>query len=104
MPLVNVNVKLVQTPELMNPVRHGVVLPLEGKDSLSLLSGDAGQLFRLRAVIVHRGAAGVGHYTTYVRDQNDLWFHCDDSPPNAPRKSELAEVLEAEAYILVYEQ
>ena len=55
----------------------------------------------LRSVVVHSGDAGGGHYTSYVRAQNDRWFFCNDSdtPVEVPTET----VLEAQAYLLFYE-
>ena len=58
--------------------------------------------FHLRAVVVHHGAAGGGHYTSYVNPSNNLWYHCDDRV--SPRQCNIREVLNAEAYMLFYEQ
>ena len=60
-------------------------------------------LYHLRAVVVHHGGAGAGHYTSFVRAADNNWYHCDDCSSQAPRKTTLAEVLQAEAYMLVYE-
>ena len=66
------------------------------------------QAYDLRAVVVHQGDnpvsddAGAGHYTAYVRAQDNQWYHCDDAKP--PRQCSVAEALEAQAYMLFYEQ
>ena len=56
----------------------------------------------LRAVIVHTGEAGGGHYTTYVRAQDHAWYFCDDW--QSPRPVTEAEVLGAQAYLLFYDR
>ena len=58
--------------------------------------------YQLRGVIEHHGPRpGGGHYTSYVRHHDNLWSFCDDSRPPQPRSVE--NVLEAQAYVLVYE-
>ena len=68
----------------------------------------AGQ-YDLRAVLQHRGddhptSTNSGHYTAYVRASDADWYHCDDAKP--PRRCEngIADVLQAQAYMLFYEQ
>ena len=62
-----------------------------------------GKLFpyRLRAVLLHHGQAGGGHYTALVRSADNQWYHCDDALP--PKRVPVADVLSAEAYMLFYE-
>ena len=55
-----------------------------------------------RGIVEHHGPAGFGHYTSYVRDQSNHWYHCNDERPPAPRDA--AQVLTARPYILVYER
>ena len=45
-----------------------------------------------------------GHYTAYVRASDAEWYHCDDAKP--PRRCEngIADVMQAQAYMLFYEQ
>lgn len=58
--------------------------------------------YHLRAVIVHGGNAGVGHYVAYVRALDNLWYFCNDSatPQLMPRP---IDVLHQQAYMLIYE-
>jgi ubiquitin carboxyl-terminal hydrolase 22/27/51 len=65
------------------------VYPLEQKRSLH---------YALSAVIVHKGGIESGHYVSYSREGED-WFLFDDS--KVVLVSE-AEVLSAEAYLLLY--
>jgi len=69
----------------------------------------ANVVYSLRAVLVHHGhfvnAVSLrqtgGHYTAYVRDSADTWYHCNDNlAPRALQTSE--EVLRAQAYMLFY--
>ena len=58
--------------------------------------------YHLRGVIEHRGLnAGGGHYTSYVRAQNNFWYFCDDNA--SPKQVSTETVLGAEPYVLVYE-
>jgi len=58
--------------------------------------------YHLRGVVVHGGVAGGGHYTAFVRAPDNFWYFCNDG--RAPRLAHIEEVLEAEAYMLFYEQ
>ena len=62
--------------------------------------------YHLRAVVLHSGVAGGGHYTSYVRSPDHRWYFCDDEAP--PRETSVNQVLSersfAEAYMLFYEQ
>ena len=58
--------------------------------------------YSLRAVVVHQGQAGGGHYIAIVRCQDNHWYYCDDFRP--PRRVLVDEVLAAEAYMLFYEE
>ena len=60
--------------------------------------------YHLRGVVVHSGEAGGGHYIAYVRASNNLWYCCDCGSPQPPHVVSTAEVLEAQAYLLMYEQ
>ena len=66
-----------------------------------LLVPGASTPYHLRGVIEHHGEAAVGHYTSYVRACNNLWYHCDDEL--SPQQVPVATVLGAQAYVLVYE-
>jgi ubiquitin C-terminal hydrolase len=54
--------------------------------------------YLLRAVIVHIGSGSGGHYIAYVHRLGQ-WFYTSDA---ATRKATEAEVLESQAYILMY--
>ena len=67
--------------------------------------------YSLRCVLVHHGhfvnsptllgGKTCGHYTAYVRDDRDVWYHCNDN--SAPRAlPDSQEVLGAQAYMLFY--
>ena len=68
-----------------------------------LLLADQTNHYRLYGVIVHHGSTlRVGHYTAYVRGAGDSWLHCDDE--QTPRVVLLQEVLDAQAYVLLYQR
>ena len=67
-----------------------------------LLLADQANHYRLCGLIVHHGEAGGGHYTAYVRGPGDSWLHCDDECP--PRDVPPQEVLNAEAFVLMYQR
>jgi ubiquitin C-terminal hydrolase len=54
--------------------------------------------YLLRAVIVHIGSGGGGHYIAYVY-RHEQWFFTSDA---ATRKAAESEVLQSQAYILMY--
>ena len=63
---------------------------------------DAHASYDLRSVVVHGGSVGGGHYTAFVRAQDNFWYFCDDS--HAPARCPTRDVLAAEAYMLIYER
>ena len=56
----------------------------------------------LRSLVVHSGVVGGGHYTAYVRAEDNSWYFCNDQQP--PRLAQEVEVLRAQAYLLFYER
>ena len=52
--------------------------------------------------MVHSGSAGGGHYTAFVRAQDNFWYFCDDS--HSPTRRRTGDVLAAEACMLIYER
>ena len=60
-----------------------------------------GRSYERRSVVVHRGAAGGGHYWAFVRSCADEWFRCDDS--EEPETVGLERVLAASGYVFLYE-
>jgi ubiquitin C-terminal hydrolase len=59
--------------------------------------------YHLRAVILHSGSFKEGHYTAYVRAHDDSWYLCDDGV--CPRLVlNPSEIMEQEAYMLMYER
>ena len=58
--------------------------------------------YHLRGVIEHHGGTtNSGHYTSYVRAANNLWYYCNDEA--SPQPVATKRVFEAEAYVLIYE-
>lgn len=55
-------------------------------------------LYNLRAVIVHQGSGSGGHYIAYVYRSNQWYFTSDAATRKAPE----SEVLQSQAYILMY--
>ena len=59
--------------------------------------------YHLRGVIEHHGGTtNSGHYTSYVRAANNLWYYCNDEA--SPQRVATEEVLKAQAYVLIYER
>ena len=67
-----------------------------------LLLADQTNHYRLCGLLVNHGEAGGGHYTAYVRGPGGSWLHCDDECP--PLRVPLQEVLNAEAFVLMYQR
>ena len=61
-----------------------------------------GVSYNLRAVVIHHGDAGGGHYTAFIRKDEISWMHCDDSC--IPSLVSAENVLSSEAYMLFYER
>ena len=63
----------------------------------------SGIQYQLRAVVVHQGVCGGGHYVAYVRGSNDQWWFCNDrAEPRAV--VDINEVLRQQAYMLFYQR
>ena len=58
--------------------------------------------YKLRALVIHSGTFSAGHYTSYVRFQDDAWHYCNDSAKPRLCKG-TAEVFKQQAYMLFYE-
>ena len=82
---------LRRVEKIETPVSFETLFPLDETTTYELCS-----------VIVHHGGAGRGHYTAFVRAADLRWYHCDDSTP--PRACSVREVLNANAYMLFYQQ
>ena len=60
------------------------------------------RVYHLRGLVEHMGPYGSnGHYISYVRSADDHWYRCDDSA--APRRVSGDAILQAQAFLLVYE-
>ena len=57
--------------------------------------------YSLRAVLEHNGESS-GHYVSYVRCLQDIWYLCDDRMQ--PKAGSPATVLQVHAYMFVYER
>ncbi|XP_050997297.1 ubiquitin carboxyl-terminal hydrolase 51 [Acomys russatus] len=55
--------------------------------------------YSLFAVINHHGTLESGHYTSFVRQEKDQWYNCDDARVT---KATMEELLYSEGYILFY--
>lgn len=53
----------------------------------------------LFGVINHIGNLDAGHYTSYIRQHADLWFHCND---HQILPASITQVLDSEGYLLFY--
>lgn len=66
-------------------------------------------VYTLYAVVAHRGTHYCGHYTAYVRDDNDIWYLADDSHVRVCSWEDVKSTYEARsmlydgvAYMLMY--
>jgi ubiquitin carboxyl-terminal hydrolase 22/27/51 len=55
--------------------------------------------YSLFAVVNHSGSLFNGHYTCFIRQQQDQWYKCDDAWIT---KATTEEVLSSEGYLLFY--
>ncbi|KAM5221423.1 ubiquitin carboxyl-terminal hydrolase 51 [Ctenodactylus gundi] len=55
--------------------------------------------YSLFAVINHHGTLESGHYTSFIRQQKDQWFSCDDA---IITKATIEDLLYSEGYLLFY--
>ncbi|XP_012891204.1 PREDICTED: ubiquitin carboxyl-terminal hydrolase 51 isoform X1 [Dipodomys ordii] len=55
--------------------------------------------YSLFAVINHHGTLESGHYTSFIRQQEDQWFSCDDA---IITKATIEDLLYSEGYLLFY--
>uniref|UniRef100_A0A8D9EK06 ubiquitinyl hydrolase 1 n=1 Tax=Cacopsylla melanoneura TaxID=428564 RepID=A0A8D9EK06_9HEMI len=74
--------------------------------SMSYRAGHAANVYRLKAVVVHRGSAEDGHFVTYRRGplrslSRHRWYFTSDADI---RQSSLAQALKSVAYMLFYEK
>ena len=86
------NVRLRRAEKLPNIIGYPMLLPLQEDVT-----------YNLRAVIIHQGVAGGGHYVAYVRAHNEQWYYFNDGavPRIVPNPMD---VLRREAYMLIYER
>jgi len=61
--------------------------------------GDRDNKYVLFAVINHIGTLDAGHYTSYIRQHSNLWFHCND---HQILPASIQHVLDSEGYLLFY--
>ena len=73
-------------------------------ESLLLIQGERAP-YHLRGLVVHRGDAGGGHYTAYVRGLDTCWYFCDDyvPPRRVPPTDVFRDDVYCNAYMLFYE-
>ncbi|XP_023347447.1 ubiquitin carboxyl-terminal hydrolase 22 [Eurytemora carolleeae] len=55
--------------------------------------------YELFGVINHIGNLDAGHYTSYIRQHGNLWFHCND---HQILPASMSQVLDSEGYLLFY--
>uniref|UniRef100_A0A8C6QFJ1 Ubiquitin carboxyl-terminal hydrolase n=1 Tax=Nannospalax galili TaxID=1026970 RepID=A0A8C6QFJ1_NANGA len=55
--------------------------------------------YSLFAVINHHGTLESGHYTSFIRQEKDQWFNCDDA---IITKATIEDLLYSEGYLLFY--
>ena len=63
------------------------------------LAEQADNKYVLFAVINHIGTLDAGHYTSYIRQHSNLWFHCND---HQILPASINNVLDSEGYLLFY--
>ena len=68
---------------------------LNGDDSIK------NEKYKLLATVNHTGSLDRGHYTAYIRRQQDSWLHCNDA---AVVLSEESKVNNDSSYVYFYEK
>ena len=69
------------------------------KDSLTTTSSFSSKKYFLFAVVNHHGSLESGHYTSFIRQNENQWFKCDD---HIISKASSNEVMRSEGYLLFY--
>lgn len=72
---------------------------IDMKPFMARSSSTCDNRYSLFAVVNHSGSLHNGHYTCYIRQQQDQWFKCDDAWLT---KATAEEVLSSEGYLLFY--
>lgn len=70
--------------------------PLKKKEYQGIASNNK---YILYGVINHIGNLDAGHYTSFIRQHSDLWFHCND---HQILPASIQQVLDSEGYLLFY--
>ncbi|SPQ93520.1 unnamed protein product (mitochondrion) [Plasmodiophora brassicae] len=99
-----------QTPSASTKLDNFIAFPADHLDLGQFVSQEAtadggkpqlgAHVYKLFAVVEHKGSVDSGHYISYVRREHS-WFKCDDAV--VTRRSE-REVLSSPAYMLFYQQ
>ena len=82
----------VTYPEILDLSRHMV--------NINLTDSFKRGIYRLLGVVNHSGGLGGGHYTSYIR-KNEQWYYISDS---YYKESSLKSALNADAYLVFYEK
>ena len=79
--------------EIMGKHTEPITFPLEGLtfQPYTVAPSVPSPHYDLISVVTHKGPAGSGHYTAYVK-LRDQWYHCNDSTIKPLRKSEIEEI------------
>ncbi|XP_017376950.1 ubiquitin carboxyl-terminal hydrolase 51 [Cebus imitator] len=72
---------------------------MNGQLQLPTNSGNNENKYSLFAVVNHQGTLESGHYTSFIRQQKDQWFSCDDA---IITKATIEDLLYSEGYLLFY--
>lgn len=60
--------------------------------------------YRLKSFSVHHGSVGGGHYTAYVRNSEDQWFHANDSHVHLADPQRLIKDFASNSCFFIYEK
>ena len=86
---------LEMPPPLMNETAHQI-----GKQVAKLIEDGSTIRAALRAIVVHSGPGGSGHYTAYTKFRaSGDWWHCDGKQHDLAKR---AEAVNAQGYLLLY--
>jgi len=89
----------VNFPEMLNMSPFISHARNDNKKKVGYQSLPKDNRYVLFAVINHIGTLDAGHYTSYIRQHSNLWFHCND---HQILPASIQQVLDSEGYLLFY--
>jgi ubiquitin C-terminal hydrolase len=81
-----------------------VTFPLENLDLSKYIVGynKDSFIYDLYGVCNHSGSSMGGHYTACIKDQENKWYHCNDTIVSEISSSNVSQIINPKAYCLFY--